>query len=155
MPIQPALTKLHEGFRSRVYLDSRGIKTIGWGLNLEAPGAKVICDHFGLDYQALCDGSAELNQVHAGAIFDWQLDGVRTTAGLIFKDFAQFPENARAVVEDLIFNLGTTGFLKFKKTIAAMKVRDWNTAADELTDSLWAHQVGRRAKDDIALLRAI
>ena len=128
---------------------------MGWGFNMESPAAKEICDHLGLDFSALCDGRAELNQVHANAVFSFQYGTVLTEAKSLFPNFDTMPEEAQAVITDLLFNLGMTVFLKFKKTIAALKIHDWKTAADELTDSLWFHQTGRRAKDDIALLRII
>jgi GH24 family phage-related lysozyme (muramidase) len=33
-------TKLSEGFNPKVYYDSRGFKTIGYGFNLDQSGAK-------------------------------------------------------------------------------------------------------------------
>jgi hypothetical protein len=36
--------------------------------------------------------------------------------------------------------------------IAAVERRDWIAAAEEMRDSIWYHQVGRRADQDIALI---
>ena len=45
-----------EGFRSKVYKDSLGIKTIGYGFNLEQSGAKQIMAKYGLDWNAYITG---------------------------------------------------------------------------------------------------
>jgi GH24 family phage-related lysozyme (muramidase) len=50
------------------------------------------------------------------------------------------------------FNLGVGGFSTFRKMIAAVERRDWTAAAEEMRDSIWYHQVGRRADQDIALI---
>jgi lysozyme len=45
----------------------------------------------------------------------------------------------------MVFNLGMTGFTKFKKTIAAIEDGDFDKAAEEMVDSRWTSQVGYRA----------
>ena len=47
---------------------------------------------------------------------------------------------------NMIFNLGNTGFRGFKKTIAFIDGRDYEAAALEMLDSLWARQVGIRSE---------
>lgn len=147
------LIKRHEGLRLKAYRDTKGILTIFYGFNLEAPGARSICTRFGLDYQALCDG-AVLNQTHADAVFSYQFGTVLTQAQTLFPDFGSYPEKVQAVICDLIFNMGLGTFSKFHETIAALKAENWSGAADHLTDSLWFKQVGNRAKEDVALLRS-
>ena len=47
----------------------------------------------------------------------------------------------------MAFNLGVAGLLKFKKMIAALEKRDYDTAAIEMLDSQWAKQVGQRSQE--------
>ena len=54
-------------------------------------------------------------------------------------------EVRQRVLCDLVFNLGMPRFSGFKKSISYMKQQMWDQAADELLDSKWARQVGRRA----------
>jgi lysozyme len=56
------------------------------------------------------------------------------------------------VVLDMVFNLGLTRFHRFKKTIAAIKTKDWGKAAREMLTSQWANQVGRRARELAAMM---
>jgi len=63
----------------------------------------------------------------------------------IFNKFDMLPESAQRVLVDMRFNLGHEGFRKFKNMIQAVKQQDFHSAAREMRDSLWYHQVGKRA----------
>lgn len=62
-------------------------------------------------------------------------------------------DNRRRVLVNMAFNLGIAGLLTFKRTLAAIKARDYDAAADGMLASLWARQVGERAKRLAALMR--
>ena len=59
--------------------------------------------------------------------------------------FKDLPPEVQSVVTEMTYQLGVTGFLKFKKCIANMKDKNWKGAADEMLDSLWAKQTSKRA----------
>jgi lysozyme len=120
----------HEGRRRFVYDDAtgkpvavgsqiRGKLTIGVGRNLEDRG---LSDDE-IDYLLDNDINDAIRDAQTLRWFD-SLDGVR-----------------QAVVVELIFNLGLTRFLGFKKFIAAMAEHRWPHAAAELVDSKWREQV--------------
>jgi lysozyme len=46
----------------------------------------------------------------------------------------------------MIFNIGMPRFKQFKKMIAALEEGDWSEAANQMMDSKWAKQVGKRAE---------
>ena len=46
----------------------------------------------------------------------------------------------------MCYQMGFTGFTKFKRAIAHMKNREWQLASEEMLDSLWARQTTNRAK---------
>jgi len=50
------------------------------------------------------------------------------------------------VIANMAFNLGVGGLLKFKNTLAYIKAGDYKKAAAGMLSSLWAKQVGVRAK---------
>jgi lysozyme len=58
----------------------------------------------------------------------------------------------RAVITELIFNMGLARLNGFKKFYAAMNEHEWQQAAHELKDSHWYQQVGARADRLIAQL---
>lgn len=103
----------HEGMRLKPYTDTAGKITIGCGRNLTDVG--ITKD------EALLLLNNDIDAAVADlATFPWfaTLDAVRQ----------------RALV-DLRFNTGRAGFLKFKRFIAAMGVRDYSRAGDELMTS--------------------
>ena len=59
-------------------------------------------------------------------------------------------EIRRGVLIELVFNMGLTHLLGFKNMLEALKVLDYEEAAKELLDSLWAKQVGPTRARDLA-----
>ncbi len=55
----------------------------------------------------------------------------------------------REVLLNMSFNMGHTTFKKFKLMWRAVKARDWEEAANQMLNSVWAEQVGIRA-DELA-----
>jgi lysozyme len=51
----------------------------------------------------------------------------------------------QAVILSMLFNLGKPNFDKFKNMQAALEAGDHMKASNEMLDSRWAGQVGRRA----------
>lgn len=123
--------KEHEGFNPKVYKCSRGFNTIGWGHNLDAKGitrkqAEMILD----DDIAEC--KAQLESCY------WYL---------------KQPDGVKKALIDMCFNLGIDGLLKFNHMISALYMGNYQVAADEAQNSLWAKQVPNRAKEVIAIIR--
>lgn len=147
-----SLIRRHEGLRLTAYRDTAGKLTVGYGFNLDAGAAKAICAVLKLDYEGIRNG-AEITEADADAILDLQLGMVNAQAKTLFANFQAMPADVQAVAQDLIFNLGLNGFMKFRDTIASLKAGDWSAAADHLKDSLWYRQVGSRGVEDVALLK--
>jgi lysozyme len=116
--------RIHEGVEKTVYNDSEGIPTIGVGRNLRDRG---LSDDE-IDY--LLSNDIDIVVKELDKVMPWwrDLDEVR-----------------QRVLCDLVFNLGMPRFSGFKKSISYMKQQMWDQAANELLDSKWARQVGRRA----------
>jgi len=115
----------HEGIELKAYKDTVGKITIGVGRNLDDVGisgeeAMILLKN---DIQRIVDQLDEK--------LDWwrELDAARQ----------------RALIS-MGFNLGIYGLLKFEKTLNALKNKRWVEASDEMMDSKWASQVGRRAE---------
>jgi len=60
----------------------------------------------------------------------------------------------KKVVANMRFNLGASGLLGFKRMHAALGRDDYEAAADEMVDSRWYRQVGGRAVELVAAMRA-
>lgn len=63
-----------------------------------------------------------------------------------FPFYSSLSDVRKRVLVEMDFNLGTPRLLKFKKALAAMAAKDWQKAHDEMLDSVWASQVGHRAR---------
>jgi lysozyme len=62
-------------------------------------------------------------------------------------------ERRQIVILSMVFNMGINKVLGFIRTLSFMKQGDYNAAADGMEASLWAKQVGNRAKRLIDMMR--
>lgn len=131
------LTKLsnqlikHEGLKQFPYKDTVGKLTIGVGHNLDDKGLTV-----GQIRAILIDDLADtVNFLNFKLPWLKDLDDVRQRA-----------------VANMTFDL-MGKILEFKHMLAALQAKDWNTAADEVLNSTFAHQTGQRAKDIASMIR--
>lgn len=124
--------KRDEGRRTRPYLDSRGIQTIGYGHNLVAAG---LCE------EAL---SAQLQ-------FDLDLALQALTTRLPW--WVLQPASVQRVLINLSYNLGIGTLVTFKTTLALIRAARYPEAAQALLQSKYATQVGDRAVRLAELLR--
>jgi len=118
------LLKLHEGYRQYPYTDSLGIVTIGYGRNLESRGLTESEATYLLEQDV--DQAEEY--LHKGYDYYYELSGER-----------------KAVMIDMMVNLGATRLRSFRKMHEALEDQDYEVAALEMLDSKWARQVGTRA----------
>jgi lysozyme len=123
--------EFNEGYRRHVYDDTEGIPTIGIGFNLEA-GFSREESRLILEYRI----NKIVRQLRWGLPVFNALDNVR-----------------QLVLIDMAYNLGVSGLGGFKKMLAALDRKEWDTAAEELLDSRYASQVGPRATRNADMLR--
>ena len=97
-----------------------------------------------LQFEALFPGGLSDDACYALLETDVQ-DCVADAHTLFGEDvFDSFSLPRQEVVVNLIFNLGSGTFRKFKKAIAAMNVAAWQEAAAQILDSRAARQTGQR-----------
>lgn len=122
-----AMLTNQEGRRNKLYTDNskEGIPTIGIGHNLRD---KPISD-------------AAIDQIFSDDLEDAMNDVEKS-----FPWSATLDEVRHDVLVDMVFNMGIVRVNGFKKTLAALQAGDWETAANEMLDSLWASEVGNRAR---------
>jgi lysozyme len=112
-----------EGYSQFPYRDTEGVLTLGIGRNLESNGVSMSESLFMLDND-VNDAIAILNKQLS--CFN-RLDRVR-----------------QIILIDMVFNLKNRLF-GFVNTLAAIERGDYKLAAQEMLNSKWAKQVGRRA----------
>ncbi len=114
--------KRDEGLRLHPYSDTVGKVTIGIGRNLTDVGISA----------------EEADYLLQNDIFRAQRD-----LRMRFPWVSGMSDVRRAVLENMTFNMGIAGLEKFHKMLLAAASGDWEEAAAEMLDSLWATQVGK------------
>lgn len=135
--------KRHEGFESDYYQCTADKRTIGYGRNVDDnPFSKAELEMLGredFDIEPMTEDEAEellVNDVNS------VIDKIKPLL-----PWAELCPSRQAVCANMAFNLGTYGFSKFKKMIAALHDKAYAKAAVEMLDSRWAEQVYQRASD--------
>jgi lysozyme len=118
--------KRHEGVKYDLYLCTAGKQTIGVGRNLDDVGIT--------DDEAMYLLGNDIERV-----------GKELEARVSI--LPELSENRKIVLMNMTFNLGINRLLKFKNFFAALEDKDYQKAADEMLDSIWAKQVGSRANE--------
>lgn len=127
--------KKHERFRSLVYDDAtgktiapgtkvQGIATIGYGRNLATRG---------------------ITPAEANVLFGNDLDICISETRRALPWIKDLDDARWSVIVEMAYNVGVPGLLKFKRTLASIQAGDYETAAVQMLESLWAEQVGKRA----------
>jgi lysozyme len=122
----------HEGLKLKPYYCPAGKLSIGVGRNIEDNG---------------------ISEDEAMYMLNNDIFRCIEELETIFDDFSELPENIQIALIDMIFNLGKTRFLKFKKMIQAIKDKDFKKASEEAKNSHWCGQVGKRCDDVVEMMR--
>ena len=109
--------KRDEGERLRLYKCSSGKFTIGIGRNIEANG---------------------ISKDESELMFANDVDRVEKEARSIFGNWKSISDARQRALVNMLFNLGMTRFMTFKRMIGAVIREDWDGAADEALDSTWS-----------------
>ena len=87
--------------------------------------------------------------------FDADVEIVLSDCNTLYPDFEDLPEEAQQIIANMMFNLGRPRLSKFVGMKRGVDAKDWNSAADEMVDSRWYRQVGRRAERLVNRMREI
>ena len=135
-----ARIKKHEGFIPKIYRDSLGKATIGYGhLVTEKDNFKEGIEYsieeleevFNQDFNKAVEGANELTS---------QLNLVLATV--------------KGVIIEMVFQLGKTGVSKFKKFFEALNNQNYNEAANQMIDSNWHKQTPKRCEELANIIRS-
>ena len=126
--------KIHEGFKPKVYKCTEVYDTIGYGFAIK----DLIIDEDVADLILMKKLFILLERIHIA--FAW---------------FKEIDDKAKGVVVNMCYHIGLRGFSKFKKTIYYLETQQYEEAADEMLDSLWAKQTPNRANQLSDIIRSI
>lgn len=137
-------TARHEGFRNRVYRDTEGKLTIGYGFNLDSGRfSKEQVDRW---------TRHGISEDEAKGVLDAELDRTRSQLEK-YQWFHKLDPVRQGAVIDMSYNMGIGWISDFKKAVAAIEAGDFDRAADEILDSRYAKQTGSRAVEIAELIR--
>ncbi|PLX69577.1 MAG: lysozyme [Denitrovibrio sp.] len=129
--------KIFEGYSEKPYLCPAGKWTIGYGYNFEdrnfriATLAKILTDGFDSDI--------------AESLLSEDVMAIISVLSKAYTFYQDLNAPRKAVVTDMVYQLGFAGFNKFRKMLSALERKDYEQAAVEMKSSRWFGQSGRRS----------
>ena len=88
----------------------------------------------------------EVSEDRVHSVFLEDIEETLYDCEVIFPQFYDLPEEAQRVICNMTFQLGRPKLTKFRNFIKAVNAEDWQWAAEEMEDSLWAKQTPNRFK---------
>jgi lysozyme len=122
----------HEGFIAKPYLDSLGKATIGYG-------------HLITDEDEFENGK-EYSKDDLLKLFEKDFAKAEMGADQLVGHIQELHIEAKNVITEMVFQLGTQGVRNFKNMIAALEARDYPRASREMLDSRWHAQTTNRCE---------
>lgn len=131
--ISGRMLKKEEGFRAKPYLCSEGYPTIGYG------------EKIGDKYEALPNIETTEPEAYKKML---SMNEVNEKTLLnnpdLYRCYFHMNNERKAVMLSIAYQIGIYGLMKFKKMLGALERADYNTAADEMLNSLAARQTPKR-----------
>lgn len=122
--------QIHEGFVPRVYKDSLGKRTIGYG-------------HLCVEPEQW-DDDKEYTKEELELVFEKDFEEALKNAEHLIGE-RNINHTAKEVIIEMVFQLGIGGVGKFKNMWKALDKEDYGEASFQMLDSLWAKQTPARA----------
>ena len=107
-----------------------------------------VSDHVAIKDLVLDEDIAEL-------ILLRKLEKLQQKIASVFGWWYNSPQTVKNVVTNMCYQLGVSGFSKFKKTIYLLETEQYEDASIEMLDSLWAKQTPSRTKELSEALRSV
>ena len=133
-----------EGVKYEIYLDHLGLPTFGIG--------HLVRDD---DPESGQPVGTAVSEDRVNECFDKDVEIVIDDCRQLYDDFDDLPAEAQLIIANMMFNMGRPRLSKFKGMKRGVDNRDWDTAADEMVDSVWYRQVTNRANRLVKRMRAI
>ena len=139
-----------EGLYIKKYKCSKGIDTIGIGFAETFGFPNAIKTITGVNSFKELDA---ITEEQALSILEYQVRYFEDKINNAFDWYKYKSQSTKVVIINIVFNIGLSGFSKFKNTINALERDDMMSASRELLDSSYFSDVkGRALKNAITLL---
>ena len=138
--ILKAQIKDHEGEVLEIYEDSLGYLTLGVGHLIQKGDPEY-------GQPAGTPVSQEVVDMYYADDFDKHVEETIHVCENNNIVFDALPENIQHVLVNMCFNLGANRLGKFRNMLYAVSTSDWKEMANQMEDSRWFKQVGRRSRE--------
>ena len=132
---------IHEGLKKVSYSDTKGLTTGGIGHLMRS------------NEISLYPVGTPLPDTQVETWYGQDsLSAVKIAQDLIGDIWSTYSDIRKRAVADLAYNLGKGGLAKFIRFIEAMKASKFDVAGQELTNSAWFSQVGKRGPNIVSMI---
>lgn len=136
---------IDEGKVNEIYHDHLGLPTVGIG--------HLVLDS---DPESGQPMGTPITEERCIELFESDVESVVADCRILYPDhWDDFPQEAKQVVANMMFNMGRTRLSKFKNHNSAMCAHIFDGAAKEGRDSRWYDQVTNRAERLMLRLEAL
>uniref|UniRef100_UPI003AF77275 glycoside hydrolase family protein n=1 Tax=Campylobacter fetus TaxID=196 RepID=UPI003AF77275 len=136
--------KLNEGFRDRVYKDSLGKDTVGYGFLVSA------LEDDALEFNG---GFIEpMSEEIADKILSLKLERLEGDVNFLLPWLETKPKNIQDAIIEMAYQLGTRKMMGFVNTLEYIKNGNYELAKANLKNSLWYKQTPKRVENLIKAL---
>jgi lysozyme len=127
--------KIDEGVVYEIYNDHLGYATFGIGhlvLETDPEHGQTV--------------GTPISEERVNECFEKDVQTVIEDCKKLHDGWDGYPQEAKQIIANMMFNMGLTRLSKFKNHNAALQSGDWKEAAKEGRDSKWHKQVTNRAE---------
>jgi len=122
--------KTHEGYRNKVYEDTLGKRTVGYG---------HLC------VEDFWEDDKEYDQTYLNEIFEKDFENALYNSRTLISN-RNINHIAQGVICEMVFQLGIGNVSKFKKMWLALDSEDYVEASKQMLDSKWHKQTKSRCE---------
>ncbi|XP_001632476.2 uncharacterized protein LOC5512121 [Nematostella vectensis] len=146
----------NEGQKPCMYLDIKGIKTIGVGYNMERSSARADFKSIGADFDKFYNGPLTkstkecnctavpcLKEAQVYKLLDISLVTAVKDAQSVISTFESLCCSVQNTMVDMSFTLGGSSFRQFTTFAKFIERQRWKMAGDDLTVSKWCNAKGQ------------
>ena len=132
----------HEGYVAEIYLCSEGYATFGIG--------HMVVE---TDMENTWPVGTPVEDERILQVFHDDCMIALNDAEIVVNDLYSHPDDVIRVLVNMSFNIGRPRLSQFKKMLAAVNEKKYAEASQEMIDSRWYHQVGRRSVELAEMMR--
>jgi len=135
-----------EGERDKVYKDTVGKRTIGIGFNMDSPNARVVWKNANVktNFDDALNGKAKITKDEIQSLLRTTYETAEKDARDLVPNFDKHPESIQNALVEMSFQLGKPTLSQFKRTLNAVKKKQYKLAAKFLGESKYDKQTPGR-----------